>query len=159
MTSDKKSWNSLDIPGSSDKVIILDPNDLDNCYRESSTDAISDNSVIMDCDDDNSPDETIETIDCSKVQNKDLTNRNNENNMISAENDINIGNIAVVNSKEVTFGNKIYYEGPVTIKQYLCDPDIVTNGAVNPVFVDENGEKIHKYSGDSPNTNKISMTQ
>lgn len=32
-----------------------------------------------------------------------------------------IGNIAVQNSSDITFGNKTFYQGPVTIKQFLLD--------------------------------------
>lgn len=32
-----------------------------------------------------------------------------------------IGSIAVQNSSDITFGNKTFYQGPVTIKQFLLD--------------------------------------
>lgn len=32
-----------------------------------------------------------------------------------------IGNVAVQNSSDITFGNKTFYQGPVTIKQFLLD--------------------------------------
>lgn len=40
-----------------------------------------------------------------------------------ANNDIkpNIGSIAVQNSSDITFGNKTFYQGPVTIKQFVYD--------------------------------------
>lgn len=34
-----------------------------------------------------------------------------------------IGNIAVQNSSDITFGNKTFYQGPVTIKQFLLNGD------------------------------------
>lgn len=33
----------------------------------------------------------------------------------------NIGSIAVQNSSDITFGNKTFYQGPVTIKQFISD--------------------------------------
>lgn len=40
----------------------------------------------------------------------------------SANNDVpNIGSIAVQNSSDITFGNKTFYQGPVTIKQFVYD--------------------------------------
>lgn len=33
----------------------------------------------------------------------------------------NIGSIAVQNSSDITFGNKTFYQGPVTIKQFMYD--------------------------------------
>lgn len=41
----------------------------------------------------------------------------------NANSKLNIGSIAVQNSSEITFGNKTFYQGPVTIKQFLYDND------------------------------------
>ncbi|RZC34881.1 hypothetical protein BDFB_007349 [Asbolus verrucosus] len=64
-----------------------------------------------------------------------------------------LGNISVMNSSDVHFGNKTFYQGPVTIKQFLyangktqqdktdCDSEIVLdaatipNGLDNPIFI------------------------
>lgn len=43
--------------------------------------------------------------------------------VMCANNDVkpNIGSIAVQNSSDITFGNKTFYQGPVTIKQFVYD--------------------------------------
>lgn len=45
--------------------------------------------------------------------------------IMCANNDINpsIGNVAIQNSTDITFGNKTYYQGPVTIKQFVIRKD------------------------------------
>lgn len=37
------------------------------------------------------------------------------------DNKLSIGSIAVQNSSDITFGNKTFYQGPVTIKQFVYD--------------------------------------
>lgn len=54
----------------------------------------------------------------------------------------NIGSIAVQNSSDITFGNKTFYQGPVTIKQYIKDNNKWTPSEQandNPNFVSSNG--------------------
>ena len=58
-----------------------------------------------------------------------------------------IGSIAVQNSSDITFGNKTFYQGPVTIKQFLLEKDHWVqreNGTDNPCYVptDEN-DPVH----------------
>lgn len=51
---------------------------------------------------------------------------------------LNIGSIAVQNSSGITFGNKTFYQGPVTIKQFLYDHNQwkpTDQGNDNPAFV------------------------
>lgn len=55
----------------------------------------------------------------------------------------NIGSIAVQNSSDITFGNKTFYQGPVTIKQFLYEnkkwrPTDQEND--NPNFDGSNGD-------------------
>ncbi|XP_018788908.1 PREDICTED: peptidoglycan-recognition protein LC-like isoform X4 [Bactrocera latifrons] len=63
-----------------------------------------------------------------------------------------IGSIALSNSTDVTFGDKHFYEGPVTIQQFLIDSrDKWKNGeegSDNPAFTGdpENGEKPNSSS-------------
>ncbi|XP_050337206.1 peptidoglycan-recognition protein LC-like isoform X7 [Bactrocera neohumeralis] len=63
-----------------------------------------------------------------------------------------IGSIALSNSTDVTFGDKHFYEGPVTIQQFLIDSrDKWKNGEDgndNPAFTGdpENGEKFNNSS-------------
>lgn len=60
-----------------------------------------------------------------------------------------IGTVAVQNSTDITFGNKTFYQGPVTIKQFLldeknnkwiqrtgqeCDDEFTENGILNNGF-------------------------
>lgn len=50
---------------------------------------------------------------------------------------LNIGSIALQNSTGITFGNKTFYQGPVTIKQFLYDNNKwkpTVQGNVNPAF-------------------------
>ncbi|XP_017776604.1 PREDICTED: peptidoglycan-recognition protein LC-like [Nicrophorus vespilloides] len=83
------------------------------------------------------------------------------------------GNIAVSNSTDVHFGNKTFYQGPVTIKQFLYDAENIskTNGFIanenkefniegsdNPSFVletDSNGQTNGKvpFTDSSKNDN------
>lgn len=46
------------------------------------------------------------------------TNSSDKNNVIKQPQ---IGSIAVQNSSDITFGNKTFYQGPVTIKQFLLE--------------------------------------
>lgn len=151
MTIDSDSLNSLDKQNKNDKVLELRSDEIERVPRYSVKEN-SDNNSTMEVISDNIH-VLAESTGINQIEQNDLTRSSafcvNEAN-VSSQNDINIGNVAVVNSKEVTFGNKIYYEGPVLIKQYLCDPDQVSvNGAVNPAFEDEYGETINKYSGNS----------
>ncbi|XP_046807181.1 peptidoglycan-recognition protein LC-like isoform X2 [Lucilia cuprina] len=53
-----------------------------------------------------------------------------------------IGSIALSNSSDVTFGDKHFYEGPVTIQQFLIDSRDKwkeINEKENPTFVNDNG--------------------
>lgn len=57
-----------------------------------------------------------------------------------------IGSIALSNSSDVTFGDKHFYEGPVTIQQFLIDSRDKwkeTNEKDNPTFQNENGETLN----------------
>lgn len=54
------------------------------------------------------------------------------------------GNIVVKNSSEVHFGNKTFYQGPVTIKQFMYNAPTtndsvlsISNGSDNPQFVND----------------------
>ncbi|XP_037828154.1 peptidoglycan-recognition protein LC-like isoform X3 [Lucilia sericata] len=57
-----------------------------------------------------------------------------------------IGSIALSNSSDVTFGDKHFYEGPVTIQQFLIDGRDKwkeTSEKENPTFVNDNGENCN----------------
>lgn len=51
------------------------------------------------------------------------SNRGDSSDFISTSSNVkpNIGSIAVQNSSDITFGNKTFYQGPVTIKQFLYE--------------------------------------
>lgn len=62
----------------------------------------------------------------------------------------NIGSIAVQNSSDITFGNKTYYHGPVTIKQFMYDnkkwrPNDSAND--NPAYNADAGDEEKKTDG------------
>lgn len=75
------------------------------------------------------------------------------------------GNIVVKNSSEVHFGNKTFYQGPVTIKQFLYNnssnnselsikdnedkPHLVTDGVPNFLKIN-NCDNCENYNGDNP---------
>lgn len=63
----------------------------------------------------------------------------------------NIGNIVVHNSSDVTFGNKTFYQGPVTIKQFLLDNNAEKgkNGNDNLAYVEVNGSSYFKTDKNS----------
>lgn len=59
----------------------------------------------------------------------------------------NIGSIAVQNSSDITFGNKTFYQGPVTIKQFVYEKNKWTetesNEKDNLGFVNNNADNIN----------------
>lgn len=57
----------------------------------------------------------------------------------------NIGSIAVQNSSDITFGDKTFYQGPVTIKQFLLEnnqwrPRNTADGSDNPAYVSSSAD-------------------
>lgn len=63
------------------------------------------------------------------------TNSSDNNNVANKQPQI--GSIAVQNSSDITFGNKTFYQGPVTIKQFLLEKNqwrATDNGADNRGF-------------------------
>lgn len=64
----------------------------------------------------------------------------------------NIGSIAVQNSSDITFGNKTFYQGPVTIKQFLYEnnkwrPSAGAEGNDNPGFVNTSNVNLNGNDG------------
>lgn len=144
MSTDRSPSDSV-VDGSSEnlEVTVVQRTDLEHNQNSSSLESIVD-SLVVEC------------IETSEVQTDDLygahpiaTNERGDEGSLNAANDINIERIAVQNSKEVTFGNKTYYEGPVTIKQYLKQQN--NQGLKKSEFGFDDG-KINKYSGESPST-------
>lgn len=101
-----------------------------------------DSSIIdsdEDCDDVFSPIEMRTTATNGIVSANDDSS-NAPNVIHSHEHDapkLSIGSIAVQNSSGITFGNKTFYQGPVTIKQFLYDKNKwkpTDTGNDNPAF-------------------------
>lgn len=64
----------------------------------------------------------------------------------------NIGSIAVQNSSDITFGNKTFYQGPVTIKQFLYEhnkwrPSSSPGGNDNPGFDSTSDANLNQNEG------------
>lgn len=82
-----------------------------------------------------------DTISVATTSDSEEEETNTKNELVLAE-DLNrerpsFGNIAVTNSTDVHFGNKTYYQGPVTIKQFLyANP----NASISDVVSDSSGE-------------------
>lgn len=55
------------------------------------------------------------------MMDKNLDGRQSSLMCASSDTSANIGSIAVQNSSDITFGNKTFYQGPVTIKQFVYD--------------------------------------
>lgn len=54
-----------------------------------------------------------------------------------------LGSVAIQNSADITFGNKTFYHGPVTIKQFLLDDHTEWHqtGNDNPAYIHSNGAR------------------
>lgn len=84
-----------------------------------------------------------------------------QSSILCANNDIkpNIGSIAVQNSSDITFGNKTFYQGPVTIKQFFTDKnkwketDLPEND--NLGYVNNSTDKISRMQNGKFNINSI----
>lgn len=114
---------TIDSPSSDDNRSII-VNHKSNGYDDSS---VFDSSSDMDSDFDDiiqSPSSYLNNVNLSSgngcvVVDKHLSTAMNPH----SSNDIKptIGSIAVQNSRDITFGNKTFYQGPVTIKQFVYD--------------------------------------
>lgn len=63
------------------------------------------------------------------------------------------GNISVINSNEVHFGNKTFYHGPVTIKQFLyANSSGELKGEIHSVCCNGNSDRTNnaKHGHDNP---------
>lgn len=74
-----------------------------------------------------------------------------QSSILCTNNDVkpNIGSIAVQNSSDITFGNKTFYQGPVTIKQFVYDKnkwrETDTNENDNHGYVNNSTDNISKH--------------
>lgn len=130
----KNSQVSMDGSIFSNNISIrtLEENECNSSVVESDTDDETFNpSQIQRCS--NSDNNEIIIVDNSFETNDDAITNFNVNN----DSKVNIGSIAVQNSSEITFGHKTYYQGPVTVKQFLYDKEKwrkVKNGEDNFAF-------------------------
>lgn len=126
MTKNMTTKTTESIPASKNATIPLDHN---NDYN-------FDDSSVVDSDSDSDSDSNYNDIVPSSSHHNNINNSTTSGIMMmdknldaimlkhsSANNDIkpNIGSIAVQNSSDITFGNKTFYQGPVTIKQFVYD--------------------------------------
>lgn len=130
--------NSLDESLKS-KVNAAENNNSNNLFLHSnqsnknvSVISLEDGDSSIASDSDNEENVVRERRDCesnsntTKVMNKILMNEAQmiEKSEPDTNTKSNIGNIVVHNSSDITFGNKTFYQGPVTIKQFLVDNNV-----------------------------------
>lgn len=138
--AEKKTFNPTNVP-----IVSENENDLDlpssNRQRSSTTNSIGSNNISIVTIDENENDSSVIDSDSDA---DDVVNCNDndyrspsgivlvdkivdpnvcQSSILCANNDVNsnIGSIAVQNSSDITFGNKTFYQGPVTIKQFVLD--------------------------------------
>lgn len=97
---------------------------------------------------------SVEPKEQNQNQNTDESDFEDASDTTSIQNDLevypsseptgNFGNIVVKNSADVHFGNKTFYQGPVTIKQFLYN-----NSSSDSNFPLENGHENPVLSTDS----------
>lgn len=130
------------IPTASISTNVENQNNLDcvtNRQRSPTTNSIGSNNISIVTLDENENDSSVidsdsdvdEVINCNhsnefgRPSGIVLLNKNidNQSSILCTNNDLkpNIGSIAVQNSSDITFGNKTFYQGPVTIKQFVYD--------------------------------------
>lgn len=100
---------------------------------------------------DSDSDENITNCELSEKCNSDRADKISEFNDASVDDSIvskqNIGSIAIQSSADITFGNKTFYRGPVTIKQFLLDDnDWTENGNDKPANLHSNGDGVADIS-------------
>lgn len=129
-SDDRKSLSTNSLNSNNVSIVTLDENADDSSAIDSDED----------CEDVFSPSKMRATASNGIVLVNDGSNSNVPGVINSYEHDapkLNIGSIAVQNSSGITFGNKTFYQGPVTIKQFLYDNNKWTptdQGNDNPAF-------------------------
>lgn len=87
------------------------------------------------------------SIDPKKLSQSNILCTNNETSKA------NIGSIAIQNSSDITFGDKTFINGPVTIKQFLMDEGTnkwkKSDGFENPAF-SNSADDVNQRNGKSP---------
>lgn len=110
----RKSSLSHSLDSNNVSIVTLDENGDDSSIIDSEED----------CEDVLSPSELRATATSTGIVLANDGSSNAPGAIHSQEHDapkLNIGSIAVQNSSGITFGNKTFYQGPVTIKQFLYD--------------------------------------
>lgn len=147
---DQKSLSTNSLNSNNVSIVTLDENADDSSAIDSDED----------CEDVFSPSKMRATASNGIVLVNDGSNSNVPGVINSHEHDapkLNIGSIAVQNSSGITFGNKTFYQGPVTIKQFLYDNNKWTptdQGNDNPAFTGDGtanlDPKLSKEMGKVP---------
>lgn len=81
--------------------------------------------------------ETARTISIDSIAESESDNNHDESlqtNEIPLSPQLLFGNIAVQNASDITFGNKSYYQGPITIKQCLHNGNIIPKSSKSERF-------------------------
>lgn len=113
--------NSLTVLSKSDKnksqsssIVFRQDGDSSSIDSDSDCEESSKNKAHIDIDFEN----TQNSEEIIIVNERQMTENMEQNSSYIKSN---IGTIAVQNSSDITFGNKTFYQGPVTIKQFLLD--------------------------------------
>lgn len=130
--------NSIDSNNIS--IVTLDENEDDSSVIDSDSDA----EEIANCTDDRYKSSSGIVLVNKNIEPPNLC----QSSVLCANNDKpNIGSIAVQNSSDITFGNKTFYQGPVTIKQFVYEKNKWTetesNEKDNLGFVNNNADNIN----------------
>lgn len=148
----RRTSTTTDSIGSNNNISIvtLDENELESSVVDSDSDV--EDTVNSSCD--------YKTNTSGIVlvnKNFDQPNVGQSSILCTTNNDANprIGSIAVQNSSDITFGNKTFYQGPVTIKQFLYDKNKwkeadSTSSHDNPGFMNSTNDIHQNKNGKSP---------
>lgn len=162
-TNRQRSPTSNSIGSNNMSIVTLDENDNDSSLMDSDSDC----------------DEVINYNNNNDYRNPSgivLVNKNLDpptfcqSSIVCTNNDVkpNIGSIAVQNSHDITFGNKTFYQGPVTIKQFVYDKNKwkeaeqaendnlgYVNSSTDNLSRKEKGKSPKKYFLCNPNSTHI----
>lgn len=111
-TTDRKS------PSSSNHISIVSLEDGDSSIADSDSDFDDMPSAVSDFMYDSANGAKVNSSSNGIIVVND-SNAGTQNGNVAGK--PNIGSIAVQNSSDITFGNKTFYQGPVTIKQFLLE--------------------------------------
>lgn len=154
--------SSLAVPDDLRKHLSTSSLDSNNVSIVTLDDNCDDSSVVdsdEDCEDVLSPNEMRATATNGIVLMNDGSGKVTPEIISHHDHDapkLNIGSIAVQNSSKITFGNKTFYQGPVTIKQFLYENNkwkATEKGNENPAF--SNDSNTHLDQQQNNGTGKV----